>query len=125
MTDQTGDEALIAAAVEALRQAMVDRDGAVLDAICAEQLSYGHSQGSIDTKARFIADNTVGKTHWKWIELSGQTTALAEDVGLVRHILKAETEKEGKALSVHLGILLVWQKQAGRWKLLARQAHKF
>ena len=27
--------------------------------------------------------------------------------------------------TIHLGVLLIWQKQAGEWKLLARQAFKY
>ena len=30
---------------------------------------------------------------------------------------------EGKTNLIKIGILMVWQKQDGRWKLLARQAY--
>jgi hypothetical protein len=42
----------------------------------------------------------------------------------VRYILTGETESEGKTNSVKIGVLMVWHKQDGRWKLLARQAYR-
>ena len=46
------------------------------------------------------------------------------DDAVVRHILKAKTNDGGKPADVHLRVLLIWQKQGGHWKLLARQAVK-
>jgi ketosteroid isomerase-like protein len=40
----------------------------------------------------------------------------------VRHTLTGETERDGKTNPVKLGVLMVWHKQNGAWKLLARQA---
>lgn len=33
-----------------------------------------------------------------------------------------ETERDGKTNPVKIGVLMVWHKQNGDWKLLARQA---
>jgi hypothetical protein len=33
-----------------------------------------------------------------------------------------ETERDGKTNPVKIGVLMVWHKQDGNWKLLARQA---
>jgi hypothetical protein len=43
---------------------------------------------------------------------------------IVRHILTGETLSEGKTTPIKIGILMVWQQQDGRWKLLAGQAYK-
>jgi hypothetical protein len=43
----SAEEAAVAKAVEALRQATFAQDKAQLDALCAEQLSYGHSDGRV------------------------------------------------------------------------------
>jgi hypothetical protein len=42
---------------------------------------------------------------------------------IARHIFSAETESDGKASFARVGVLQVWLKQDGRWKLLARQAY--
>ena len=49
---------------------------------------------------------------------------LAGDNAIVRHIFSNETESGGKAASARVGILQVWQKKDGAWKLLARQAFR-
>lgn len=43
----------------------------------------------------------------------------------MRHILTAKTNDSGKPGDVHLRILLIFQKEGGSWKLLARQAVKW
>ena len=44
---QPADEAAVKAAVEAFRKAMLGNDRAQLEALTAEQLSYGHSGGKV------------------------------------------------------------------------------
>jgi ketosteroid isomerase-like protein len=46
------------------------------------------------------------------------------DIALVRHKLFGDSNSGGKPSEVKLGVLLVWQKQQGKWRLLARQAYK-
>jgi ketosteroid isomerase-like protein len=125
MTTQTTEEMAVADAAEAFRKAMIAADRSQFEILCADQLSYGHSGGSLETKAEFIAANTDGISVWKYITLSDQTIRVVGDTALVRHILTGETEREGKTYPIQIGILLVWQKQASNWRLLARQAYKF
>ena len=56
--------------------------------------------------------------------LTDQSQQIVGDTAIVRHILTGETESEGKTNAVKIGVLMVWQKQDGRWKLLARQAYR-
>src|SRR5947208_16113209 len=51
---QSSDEAAVAQAVEAFRNAMLKADRGQFEALTAEQLSYGHSGGRVETKAQFI-----------------------------------------------------------------------
>lgn len=112
----------VAAVIEKLRVAMVDPTPAALDAVVANELTYGHSGGKVDTKASFISDLLDGKSDFVTIKLTEQTVNVVGDVALVRHTLAADTNDSGKPGTVNLKILLVFQKQAGQWKLLARQA---
>lgn len=121
---QTRQEKAVADAVEQLRKAMVDADKGILENLVSEHLSYGHSGGAVDDKALFVEKIVSGKSDFISIDLSEQTIAVSGKTAVVRHILKAKTYDGGKPGEVHLRILLVWQKQAGRWKLLARQAVK-
>jgi ketosteroid isomerase-like protein len=121
---QTKEETAVTAAVETLRKAMVDGDKAGLQKVTADQLSYGHSSGRVEDKATFVDNIASGKSDFVTIDLTNQTVAVAGDAAIVRHTLAATTNDGGTPGSVKLNILLVWQKQKGEWKLLARQAVK-
>jgi hypothetical protein len=113
----------VAAAAERLRIAMIDPTAAALGALVADDLSYGHSGGKVDTKASFISDLLDGKSDFVTITITEQTIKVVDaNTAIVRHTLAADTNDSGKPGKVALKILGVWQKQGGDWKLLARQA---
>ena len=118
----TGGDREVTAVAEQLRIAMIDPTRPALDTLVAEQLSYGHSGGKVDTKQSFVADLVEGRSDFVTIDLSDQTVALSGDVALIRHTLNAKTLDAGKPGTVSLKVLQVWQRQGGGWKLLARQA---
>ena len=116
-------EPAVAAAAERLRVAMVDPTPAALRALVADDLSYGHSGGKVDTQASFIADLLDRKSDFVTIAITDQTIKVVDgNTAIVRHTLTADTNDSGKPGKVALKILGVWQKQGGEWKLLARQA---
>lgn len=119
---KTRDEKAVAARVEELRQALIDGDGQKLDNLTAAELSYGHSLGRIEDKVTFIAKLVSGESDFKTISISNQEIRMSGHVALVRHQLEASIYDGGKPGEVKLHVLLVWQKQHGNWKLLARQA---
>ena len=121
---QSADEVAVAQAVETYRKAMLAADRSQFEAICAAQMSYGHSGGRIETKAQFIDGATSGRSVWKFITLTDHTTQIVGNNAIVRHVFTGENTSEGKTNAIKIGILMVWQKQDGRWKLLARQAYK-
>ncbi|GKS73489.1 nuclear transport factor 2 family protein [Acidovorax sp. SUPP950] len=112
----------VATAAERLRIAMIDPTPAALNQLVADDLSYGHSGGRVDTKASFISDLLDGKSDFVTIVISDQTIKVVGDVAIVRHTLTADTNDSGKPGKVQIKILGVWQKQGADWKLLARQA---
>jgi hypothetical protein len=122
---QSKEDKEVVAAVESLRKAMLDGEKSALDKIAAPELTYGHSSGTIEDKAAFIDALVSGRNDFVTIDLSEQSVKLVGDnLALVRHKLKAETNNGGTPGTANIGILLVFQKQKGQWKLLARQAFK-
>lgn len=122
---QTKEEKQVAAAVDALRAALLSGDRSQLAAIAAPRLSYGHSNGLIEDKAAFIENLASGTSDFVTMDLTEQTIRVEGDVALVRHKLAAQTNNGGVPGSVKLGVLLVFKKQQGKWLLLARQAFKY
>ena len=115
-------EQAVAAPAETLRVAMIDPTPAALTVLVADDLSYGHSGGRVDTKDSFIGDLIAGKSDFVTIAITDQTIKVVGNTAIVRHTLTANTNDSGKAGKVQIKILGVWQQQGGQWKLLARQA---
>lgn len=121
---QSKEEKEVAARVEMLRKAMVDADKAALENIAAEELSYGHSNGTIEDKASFVEAIVSGKNDFVKIEATDLTIKIVGNTAIARHKLTGETANDGKPGTINLGLLLVWQKQKNEWKLIARQGFK-
>ena len=119
---QSAEDAAVARVVEALRKAIFGQEKAQLEALCAEQLSYGHSDGRVENKAQFIDGVMTRKAIVKSITLSDHTIAIVGTDAIARHMWASESETDGKPTSTKIGVLQVWQKQGGTWKLLARQS---
>ena len=119
---QSKKEKQVADAVEQLRVAMVDGNKANLENLVDDKLSYGHSGGHIDNKKEFVEKLVSGKSDFVTMELKDQTISITGKTAIVRHTLDAKTNDSGKPADVHLLVLLVWQKERGQWKLVARQA---
>lgn len=119
---QSKQEQEVAKTVERLRKAMVDGNKSELESLVSDNLSYGHSGGHIDTKNDFIEKLTTGKSDFVTMDLTEQTISINKKTAVVRHTLDAKTNDNNKPAEVHLKVLLIFQKQSGRWILLARQA---
>ena len=121
---QSRDEDHVKTALEQLRTAMIGGERAALEKIASDKLSYGHSSGLVENKQEFVEHISSGKSDFVSIDLTEQTITMARNVAIVRHILSATTNDNNKPGTVKLKVMLVWQKEKGHWKLLARQAVK-
>ena len=122
---QKKDEQAVADAVKHLNQAMIDGNQLALDDYTADNLSYGHSSGLIEDKDAYITAIIDGTSGFTSIDLTDQTIALSDNVAIVRHKFSAGTDNKGQQPgTVKLSVMQIWQKQKGKWLLLARQATK-
>jgi hypothetical protein len=121
---QAADEAALAQNIEALRQGILQQDKAKLDQLAASQISYGHSDGRVETKEQFINGVMNRKPVQKSLTFPELKVFVAGNTAVARHIYMGESELDGKQTTTRIGALQVWQKQDGGWKLLARQGFK-
>ena len=121
---QNKNVVVVEKAVEQLRLAMISGDSTQLRNLVSDRLSYGHSGGHVDDAAQFVEKIASGKSDFVTIELKNQTIDVKNSVAIVRHTLNATTNDGGKPSEVHLLVLMVWQKEKGVWKMIARQAVK-
>ena len=121
---ETNDAAAVAEAVTALRNAMLGADKAKLESLVSDQLSYGHSAGKIETKKEFVDVVAGKKTTYKSITISDPKVQVTGNNAVARHTYAVEFESDGKPGSAKIGVMQVWVKDGGAWKLLARQAFR-
>ncbi|VVP67208.1 hypothetical protein PS918_00533 [Pseudomonas fluorescens] len=114
----------VAQAVDHLTDAMLHKNIAQLQALTADNLTYGHSSGKIQGKKDFISDIETGKSAFKSIETQNQTITVSGDVALVRHHFSAQAIKPEGLVPTEIENFQVWQKQHGKWVLVGRQAFK-
>ena len=115
----------VAEAVGHLTQAMLNKNIPQLEALTAENLTYGHSSGKIQDKKDFISDIETGKSAFKNLEMLNQKITLSGDVALVRHHFSAQAIKGSELVPTEIENLQIWQKQNGKWLLIGRQAFRF
>ncbi|MEP0710585.1 nuclear transport factor 2 family protein [Algoriphagus sp.] len=114
----------LASQVEKLRLALIDPTIANLSELSSVNLSYGHSSGKLENQAQFIDALVSGSSDFVTVEFQGQTIHVEKDIAIVRHKLVADIVDGGTPNSIKIGVMLVWHKEKGQWKLLARQAYK-
>jgi len=122
--DAAADEAAVTESVEILRKALLEADNGKLEQVASGQISYGHSDGRVETKEQFIKGVMTRKQVVKSLAFPELKVAVVGDAAIARHIYLAESELEGKPTTTRIGALQVWQKQNGSWKLLARQGFR-
>ena len=115
----------VATAVDHLTQAMLHKDIPQLQALTANNLTYGHSSGKVQNKQEFIADIETGRSGFKTLEMQKQTITLNGDTALVRNHFSAQAVNSGVEVPTEIENFQVWQKQKGKWLLIGRQAYKF
>ena len=122
----SADDEAVAEKVEAFRTAQFTSDAKALDALCAAELSYSHSDGRVEDKATFIANATNGKSKFLSLEYQDSKIRVVGPAAIVRFHWVGEQEAvaDGKKSATNLHILMNWQKQGADWKLLSRAATK-
>jgi len=117
---QSADEATVKNVVEELRMAWLKQDKAKIESLTAEQLSYSHSDARLEDKTKFIDGVMSRKATFKSLEWPELTVQVVGNNAIVRHLWISESELDGKVTNTKIGVMQVWQKQDGAWKLLAR-----
>ena len=112
--------------LEAERQrqaALIAGDPALLEAILADDLTYTHSQGRVQTKAGLIASLGSGRVRYRSIEVEEPTPRmLGEAAAIVSSPASMVVEAAGKTMNLRSRFLAVYARRDGEWKLVAYQS---
>ena len=112
-------------AIRKLDKALIEKDSLILAAILHKDVSYGHSNGWVQTKNDLWNDFVSGKLVYKKIENSSITiAAINKSWATVRTNTSAEGTVNDKSFNLTLHVLQVWMKTNKGWQLMARQSAK-
>ena len=109
---------------ELFNNALLEKDTNLIKQLVLEQISYGHSNGWLQTKQDLITDFATGKIEYKKIEEGEKSFTKTNQAIAVRNISKVEGVVNGYVFSMSLQVLQVWKKVKKNWVLLARQSVK-
>ena len=105
-----------------LRNALIDKDSVALTKLLANDASYGHSNGLVQTKAQLIRDIVSRVQDYKKIEPADMHIRVYDNVAIVNMFSFVNMNYQGKPLDLSMNVLLVWLKIGNEWKLEARQS---
>ena len=107
-----------------LRNALLSKDSVALSNLLADDVTYGHSSGLIQTKTELIRSIVSGEQDYKSIEPSNMIVRIYDNAGVVNTKVKASVIYQGKPIDLNMAVTFTWVKINGEWKLVARQAVK-
>ena len=121
---QSKAEQAVATAVIALHNNVVNPERKALEMLVSNDLSYGHSAGKVENKDQFIDFLFNGPFKFTAINTSDQTIRVSGKDAIVRHVFLGKATNAGVPTEIKIGNLMIWRKEGGSWRLLARQAFK-
>ena len=104
--------------------ALVKADAAKLETLYADTLVYTHSSGSVDDKAKYIANLKAGGTKYLSIDRDNIKVNTYGDSAIVtcHAVIKLLTNGENRTVDARM--IHVYAKIKGRWQMVAHQTTK-
>ena len=121
---QTDEEKLITT-FKGFHQALVKKNTISINQQTDKALSYGHSNGWVQTKTDIIKDFETGYISYQSFKEDSITVSINEKMANVRFVADITATMNGARVTHHLKVLEVWVKKGNRWVLFARQGVKY
>ncbi|MGG9963326.1 nuclear transport factor 2 family protein [Ferruginibacter sp. SUN106] len=119
---QTADEKKLIETVKEFHQALIQKNTIALNQQTDKALSYGHSNGWVQSKKDLIKDFETGYISYQGFKEDSITVAINENMANVRFVADVTATMKETTSNFHLKVLEVWVKKGKRWVLFARQA---
>ena len=111
--------------MQQLDKALLQKDQNVLRSILHKDLSFGHSNGWIQSKNDILNDFTSGKLVYdKFQNNSSAIVSISKKYATVKTNSNAEGTVNGTAFQLTLHVMQFWIKTKKGWQLIARQSAK-
>lgn len=121
-TAQT-EEAKLATTIKEFHQALVNKNTVSINQQTDKALSYGHSNGWVETKNEMIKNLETGYLKYYGIKEDSLTVTINGNLANARFVGDYQVSLNGGVqVTYRLKVLEVWVKKGKRWILFARQA---
>ena len=117
-------ESKLESIIQGFHKALVEKNVAAIKKYIDSDLSYGHSNGWIETKDELIRNLETGYMVYSSFREDSMAVAMNGNVAHARFIADINAVRDGKVGVFHLKVLEIWIKKKNRWILFARQAVK-
>lgn len=107
-----------------LDRALLAKDSVSLNKLLDDNMTYGHSNGWIETKRDVVNDLFNGKLTYKQIEVATKDIKVSGRFAVVRMKADVNVTVSNTPVQVKLNILQVWHRKHKHWVLMARQSVK-
>ncbi len=107
-----------------LRNALLSKDSVSLSSLLADDVTYGHTNGLVQTKAEVIRSIINGEQDYKSIQPSNINVRIYDNTAVVTMSMKTNLTYQQKPLNLNMNATFTWIKLNGEWKLVARQSVK-
>lgn len=108
-----------------LNEGLLKNDSITIKVLVDKNISYGHSNGWIQSKQDIVSDMFNGKLQYKKIEVSGESFVTNKEAVAVTSKTKVDGVLNGTInFSLNLRVIQVWKKVKKQWVLIARQSVK-
>ncbi len=115
-------ERAVHAAMDELKQAILDSNVELLDRIWADDYTFINPQGAFVTKAQRIANLSSGNTDVAIIDSEREITVrVYGNMAIVQNLSTLHGQFGGVPTDTDLRGTFVWVNRAGRWQLLTNQ----
>jgi ketosteroid isomerase-like protein len=103
-------------------EALLSNDFPALEGLLADDLTYVHSNGHLDTKDTYIGVLRSGATRYLSMAMSGLRVRLEGNTAVVTGSFEARVQTQNGEVNPKPRVLIVYVKRDGRWQMLAWQS---
>lgn len=118
------DEQKLVKTMKEFHQALVKKNTISINQQTDKALSYGHSNGWVETKTDVIKDLETGFISYSSFNEDSVAVTINGSMANVRFNADITATMKGVTTTFPLRVLEVWVKKGNRWVLFARQAVK-
>jgi len=117
-----GEEAKLTMTIKEFHQSLVNKNVTSIDQHTDKALSYGHSNGWVETKTDMIKDLETGYIVYHNYKEDSLSITVNGKMANARFVADISATLHGNTTNFHLKVLEVWVNKGNRWILFARQA---